>query len=263
MADEPGPTYTFGDNPRAGDRLDLLARVFEPSSAALLERAATPTPSLAVDLGCGPGHTTRLVAEITRAARTIGLDQSAAFIERARAGATDGTSFAVHDVSTVPFPCKSPDLIFARYVLAHLPDPRATIVDWSNELAPAGRLVLDEIEDIATDEATFARYLEIVAQMMASRGGDLFTGRRLADPRPFDEEGSVHSQRATIAPPSSVVAQMFRMNLETWRADPWVTGNVGPADLEHLDRALSRLSTAQRVGEIVWTHRQLVYVRAA
>jgi trans-aconitate 2-methyltransferase len=263
MADESGPTYTFGDNRRAGDRLELLARVFEPSSAALLERVGTPRPSLAVDLGCGPGHTTRLVAETTRAARTIGLDQSAAFIERARADAADGTAFAVHDVSTVPFPCDSPDLVFARYVLAHLPDPMAAVADWSNELAAAGRLVLDEVEDIATDQATFARYLEIVAQMMASRGGELYIGRRLADRQLFDDEGSVHSQRATIAPPSSVVAQMFRMNLETWRTDPWVTDNVDPADLDRLHRELSRLSTDERVGEIVWTHRQVVYVRAA
>jgi hypothetical protein len=35
---------------------------------------------------------------------------------------------------------------------AHLPDPIGTIAHWSNGLAPAGRLVLDEIEDIVTDE---------------------------------------------------------------------------------------------------------------
>ncbi len=50
--------------------------------------------------------------------------------------------------------------------------------------------MLDEIEDITTDEATFARYLDIVAQMMASRGGDLYIGRRLADAQLIDDGGT-------------------------------------------------------------------------
>ena len=53
-------------------------RVFGPTTAAFLRRDALPTgaPTLAVDLGCGPGYTTALVARCGGPARTVGLERS-------------------------------------------------------------------------------------------------------------------------------------------------------------------------------------------
>jgi len=86
--------YTFGDTPPAARRLDLLAALFEPPTASFLRRDALQQPGLAIDLGCGPGHTTRLVALTTGAVRTVGLDTSEAFLEAARAGpAVPGVEF--------------------------------------------------------------------------------------------------------------------------------------------------------------------------
>jgi trans-aconitate 2-methyltransferase len=250
-------SYTFGDTVAAGDRLALVAEVFRPTTAAFLESAASPRPRLTVDLGCGPGHTTRLLAEITGSVRTVGIDQSAAFVARAEADAPPGVTFAVHDVTKPPFPTPAPpDLLFARYVVAHLADPMTTIARWIGALARGGRLLLEEVERIDTTIATFARYLEVVAAMMASRGGDLYIGRRLSD-----AAGSVRSDRATIAPPTSVVATMFRMNLENWRHDRWVVANVQPSELDRLHRALVDLSHDARTGEIEWQHRRVVYER--
>ena len=83
--------YTFGDTDLAAERLRLLARMYEPSSGALLESVAAAEPCrLALDLGCGPGHTTRLVAERTRALQVIGIDQSERAISRALQGAFAG-----------------------------------------------------------------------------------------------------------------------------------------------------------------------------
>jgi len=78
--------YTFGDTDVAARRLRVVNEVFGPPSRALLAEVAGQPPGLAYDLGCGPGHTTALVSQVTQAKRTIGLDGSAAHIERARAG---------------------------------------------------------------------------------------------------------------------------------------------------------------------------------
>src|SRR6266508_1819732 len=96
--------YAFGDSVPAARRLALVAEAFEPSSRAFLERFAGATPALAVDLGCGPGHTTLLLDEVLRPRRTLGLDQSATFLEVARATARQGIVYLEHDVTTVPFP---------------------------------------------------------------------------------------------------------------------------------------------------------------
>src|SRR4051794_17612598 len=69
--------YAYGDSDLAAERLALVATVFEPTSREFVQAAAPRSPALAVDLGCGPGHTTRLLHEATGAARTLGLDASA------------------------------------------------------------------------------------------------------------------------------------------------------------------------------------------
>ena len=153
--------YAYGDTVSAGDRLDLIARVFEPTTRRFLERAAPSSPGLALDLGCGPGNTTRLIADALQPERTVGLDRSGPFLERARRAAPPGVEFIEHDVFVTPFPLGPADVIFARLLLAHLPDRRGVVARWITQLAPGGVMLLDEIEEIRTDEPAFAEYLPI------------------------------------------------------------------------------------------------------
>jgi trans-aconitate methyltransferase len=75
--------YTFGDSDLAAERMALVAQVFEPSSRALLARAVPAGTGIALDLGCGPGHTTRMVADVSRPRRTLGVDGSERYVELA------------------------------------------------------------------------------------------------------------------------------------------------------------------------------------
>lgn len=254
-----GPTYTLGDSEVAGDRLALLSQVFDPTSRALLQAVGATGVELAVDLGCGPGHTTRLLAEVTRARQTIGLDRSPAFIRRAQAADEIGLAFVQHDVTAVPFPIPPADVLFARYLLAHLPSPLDVVQAWGTQLAPDGRLVLDEVEHIDTSVATFARYLEIAGTMIESYGADLYVGGCLREADAPAGLELVSSGTAVIAPSTSVVARIFAMNLATWRTDPWVTEHIDGAEIAHIDGGLHELAARDAHGEIVWTHRQVVY----
>ncbi|MGH3099879.1 MAG: class I SAM-dependent methyltransferase, partial [Thermoleophilia bacterium] len=168
--------YAFGDSAAAARRLGLLADVFEPPSRELLERFGGVPPGLAVDLGCGPGHTTRLVASVTGARRTLGLDQSASFVALAEAEAPPGVSFAVHDVTLAPFPCPPAGLVYGRFLLSHLPDPAAALAAWATQLAPGGLLLVDEVDRIHTADPALRGYLEVAAALLASRGHTLEVG---------------------------------------------------------------------------------------
>jgi SAM-dependent methyltransferase len=255
------PTYTLGDSALAGDRLALLAEVFDPTTADFITATAPAQPSVAVDIGCGPGFTTRLIADITRATRTIGLDASPVFVERARIQQPD-LEFLEHDVTRVPFPVGPADVIFARYLLTHLPDAATAVTAWATQLATGGRVLVEDVEAIDTDLPVFAEYLEISGSMLRQHGGSPYVGKALAEFAPRDGDVVlVDARQAAIAPATSVVARLFRMNLATWRHNPWVVDNVDEARIEQLDTDLAPLYDSDGTGEIRWTHRQVAYER--
>jgi SAM-dependent methyltransferase len=206
--------YTYGDSELAGERLVLLARTFEPASRAFLTAAAPRSPALAFDLGCGPGLTTRLVHEVTGAATTVGIDRSEAFVDAATASAPEGVGFLAHDVLTGPPPGSAPDLIFARLLLPHLPEPAAVVAAWCRWLAPGGSLLLDDPEDVVSADATFRTYLDEVAfPVVATQGGNLLLGpvlHAMQDP-PGTER--TYDEVASFQPPAAVTARIFAMNL--------------------------------------------------
>ena len=119
--------YQFTDTELAAQRLDYLARVYEPCTRKFLSDAIKHPPDLVIDLGYGPGHTTVLLSECSNAQCTVGLDNSDRFVELAEVSRTDRVSFAHHDVTAVPFPVSPAQLIFCRYLLSHLPDVEKTI----------------------------------------------------------------------------------------------------------------------------------------
>jgi SAM-dependent methyltransferase len=241
--------YAFGDGDVAARRLALLADVFAPTSRAFLLREAPRRPALALDLGCGPGYTTRLIAETLRPGRTVGLDISDDFATRATAAATpDGVSFAVHDVVAAPLPEPAPDLVYARYLVTHVADPEAAIGRWAAQLAPGGRLLLEDTEAMLTDHPVFGEYIERVDERLAVRGHQLMAGPLLA-------RVATRSALAVAAPPAGQVAAMFRLNLESWCDDEAVRRRLGAA--------LETLTADPTPGVVTWRLRQAVVEPAA
>src|ERR1700676_4153013 len=112
--------YTFGHNLRASARLRRLAEMYEPESRELLRRSGISAPRLAVDLGCGPGWSTRLLRDVLKPDRTVGLDASSVFLEEGGTRHDDDLEFKVHDIVSVPFPVDAPNVMFCRFLLAHL-----------------------------------------------------------------------------------------------------------------------------------------------
>jgi SAM-dependent methyltransferase len=224
-----------------------------------LRGAVTEPPSLAVDVGCGPGNTTLLVHDVTGSIRTAGLDRSPAFVAEARQrlARRSGVEFHEHDVTVVPFPVTGADVIYARLVLAHLPDVLGTVRLWSTQLGSRGRLVLDEVERIDTDNEVFDDYLHVVTGMIASRGADMYAGRRLDRVTPPPDMVVERNVVCDLAVPTAAVAEMFGLNLSVWSADPWVVANHLPL-VRSLPGRLAALESSTRADEIAWGLRQVV-----
>jgi SAM-dependent methyltransferase len=250
-------SYAFGDSARAASRLAIVARVFEPASRVFLAQVARRGGALALDLGCGPGYTTELLARESASDRCVGLEASPAYVEAARGRATAGCEFVCHDVLSVPYPTGRADVIYARFLVTHLADPAAAIARFVSQLAPRGRLLLDEVERIRSDTEPFRRYLAHVEAVLASQGQCLFVGERigaLAGRHP----GVCHNRVRELAVDPRDAAGMFSLNWETLRDHAAVAARASASERDELAEALAALRDGDTPAPpITWGLRQV------
>ncbi|MGO9196106.1 MAG: class I SAM-dependent methyltransferase [Acidimicrobiales bacterium] len=255
----PGCGYTFGDTDVEAERLGVVAQVFGSSSRALLADAVGEAPSLAYDLGCGPGHTTRLVAEVTGALQTIGLDRSEAHVARAAAEACEGVRFLVHDVSRFPFPAGRADLIYCRLLLAHLADPVEAALSWTTQLDHGGLLVVDEIEWIESEHPVLEAHLCLVQSRVAHTGAHMCAGPLLAGLADGPRLRCRLRRVVELSVPTASAAAMFSMSLGTWGEQAVAASLCDRDELSELAAALAELRSSPATGQITWGLHQAAY----
>jgi trans-aconitate 2-methyltransferase len=255
--------YLFGDNETAAQRLKLLARVYQESTRAFLAKAGGSARfQLALDLGCGPGFTTHLIADTLKCDRVIGLDASAGFIELARANSGKRLSFLQHDITAIPFPSEPANLIFARFLLAHLRDAAAVVAKWATQLQARGLLLLEETEAIHTTHPVFARYLTIVEAMLAGHSKQLYAGRLLASLDLQGELNPMMNQLSSVPVRNSDAARMFVLNLRTWKESEFVRTNYSPGFILELENDLAEIAAIESPArEIEWEMRQTAWLK--
>ena len=235
--------YTFGDTDRAAARLRALARVYEPSSRKLLESLERSHGELALDLGCGPGYTTALLAESVAEARVLGLDQSPKLLEQAtRERGSARTSFALCDVSKAPFPAPPASFLYSRFLLTHLRDPASIVHGWAACALPGARLVLEETAFMRGEHSAFPRYYALVERMQAHYGQSMYIGRDLAT---LSASAAWSVERADIivaSLPAADMAGLHFANLQTWSTDPFAQANYENEGLAELGAELEQIA---------------------
>lgn len=253
--------YSFGTSRVAADRLRVVARVFGEEMRKFITGTLPRAPRLARDLGCGPGHTTALLAEESGAEKAVGLDISQPFIELAEAEyASKAISFQQHDVTATNLPGGPSDLQFCHLLLTHLPGPLRVIEGWGRELAYGGLLLVDEVEAIDPAEDVLREYLDVVAALVRHSGGELYIGPQLDELAP-DGLRKVISRGFQQEVSSPHAATMFRMNLETWRTNPFIVETYGDAKIAELAGRLEALRDSGSQTVNLWTMRQIAYRR--
>ena len=255
-------TYAFGDTDLAARRLALLAGTFADSSRAFMREAAPDRPSKAADLGCGPGYSTHLLARTLEPGHTVGLDNSESFLDLARPTATDRVSFCLHDITTGPFPSGPYDLIFGRFELTHLQRPEAVVELWGSQLAPGGRLLMEEVEYVGTTHPVFTSYLDIQQAMLTEQGNSLYIGPVL-DAIPGTGSLERRSSSAQAIPiPAGRAAEMFRMNIGVWRHNEFVRRHYAQPDLDDLESAIGAIASGRAdASPVEWGLRRIVMER--
>lgn len=124
-----------------------LDRMLAPVTGVLLERAAIKAGERVLDVGCGCGETTLMLAE--HGAEVTGIDISRPMLARARerAAGRAGVSFREADAALEPFEPVH-DLLFSRFGLMFFDDPHAAFANLRRALAPGGRLAFCCWQDV-------------------------------------------------------------------------------------------------------------------
>jgi 2-polyprenyl-3-methyl-5-hydroxy-6-metoxy-1,4-benzoquinol methylase len=111
----------------------------------LIRRISGPVPLDILDVGCGTGFLSLLLAEAGH--RVIGIDFAPAMLETARRKAAARgltVEFRPADAEAPDLNSASLDLIVERHVLWTLPHPDLALKTWRGLLRSNGRLVLIE-----------------------------------------------------------------------------------------------------------------------
>jgi SAM-dependent methyltransferase len=102
-----------------------------------------------LDAACGNGRYSKfLLRHADPGAVLTAFDLSPGMLRRARARLHDGrVSYAVADLTRLPYGDGSFDAVVCGWVLEHLPDPTPGLCELARVLAPGGKLLLLSTED--------------------------------------------------------------------------------------------------------------------
>ncbi|MEO8884120.1 MAG: trans-aconitate 2-methyltransferase [Devosia sp.] len=147
MNDWSPATYLKFEDERTRPARDLLAQV------------VLGTPKSIVDMGCGPGNSTELLAERYPAAKLTGLDSSPNMLAEARLRLPSAQFETADAASWVPE--TGVDLVFANAIYQWVPDHLEVLPKVLAALAPGGVLALQMPDNMA--EPTHRLMREIAA----------------------------------------------------------------------------------------------------
>lgn len=184
--------YTLMQDDSGVNRLEKLAKLTLPYSIDFLESSLSGNQlplGRGLDLGCGTGVGTRILAE--HCDQVLAVDQSDHYIELASKNARTSKSScdiqflcaSISDVLSDESYQSSFDVIYSRYVMAHLPEASSLLNQIRALLKPGGKLL---VEDFDVSKRTFApandsitRFMDFYDRLLAARSSDGSIGGKL------------------------------------------------------------------------------------
>jgi ubiquinone/menaquinone biosynthesis C-methylase UbiE len=179
--------YAIGGGRAGKERLNLMSRVLLPTTSQLLNRAGIEKGMTCLDVGCGGGNVTRLLASLVGPqGKVVGLDMDGEILALAQqdAEAERLSNLEFRQADVADFMDEGVyDLVYARFLLSHLPEPLECLKAMARACKPAGVIVVEEIDFSGNfcypHCAAYQRYGELYEQVIRRRGGDANLGQKL------------------------------------------------------------------------------------
>ena len=169
------------------ERLRVLARALHPTTSALLDRVGVQPGMSCLDVGSGGGDVAlELARRVAPVGHVLGVDiddvKLALAREEAEAAGSSNVEYRKLDVLQSELGLEV-DLVYARFLLTHLPDADEAATRLVNAVRPGGYLVVEDIDYAGSivypDSEAYRRYCELYTGTARARGGDPNIGPRL------------------------------------------------------------------------------------
>lgn len=127
----------------------MRIRFLKKVEAPLLHQLAGSLEGMRVlELGCGAGHSTKLILDLMKAQKVIAVDLDAQAIKRARKNLVKygaQAEFHVGDLTRLDFKDASFDAVVDFAALHHVPDWQQGILEIKRLLKPGGLFLFEEV----------------------------------------------------------------------------------------------------------------------
>jgi len=148
----------------------------------LLGQLSEINPKKIVDLGCGPGNMTRLLAQRWPDAQVTGLDSSAEMIAKAQSAEhEENLEFALAD-ARVWQPEEETDLLFSNAMLQWLPEHRELLTSWLENMKVGSYVAIQMPGNFASPSHALMREVAESPKWVHKLGGVLRGGTVVGEP---------------------------------------------------------------------------------
>lgn len=241
--------YVISGGREGKERLKLISEVMLPTTSQLLKTAGLGAGMTCLDVGCGGGHVTLLMASMVGPqGKVIGTDTDGEILALAQQDAAAAHLNNVEFRHTDALVCQEEeahDLVYARFVLTHLSEPEKCLDAMLRACRPQGLIVIEDIDFTANFChpycAPYERYTELYQQVVHQRGGDPNIGFKL--PGMLRKAGVERVQVNVVQPTHLEGDGKFIASITMQRiADSVVT--EGLATEEEMEQVISGLNEA-------------------
>lgn len=162
-------------------RLAGIEALWDDGTHDVLTRSGVGPGTRVLEVGAGGGSIAQwLAGQVGEAGRVLALDVDIRFITHQ---ASKIVEVREADVVTADLPVAEFDVVHARLLLEHLPEPLALVKKLANALTPGGTLVIEDYDwtgfGFESDDELNNRVTEALLDFMGRAGFDRTFGRRL------------------------------------------------------------------------------------